>query len=259
MKNLSDIGRIFYGIAMAEMGVQTIYCQDFPYFMPPPVHPGKAGMIILTVIFGIMLTMVGVFIVFRKKARQVALLFGGLLLLVFCFWYVPYELFESPNFKLLSDWENAVKELALAGGALVIAGYFPGEDKNAPTRLLAKLVHLGAILFALPIIFFGTLHFVYAKEAGDYIPSWIPGHLFWMYFCGAALLGSGIAILSHIQSRLAATLLGAMIFTWFVILHTPKVIAAAPANRAGELSSAFLALAYCGIALVIAGTSKKSV
>jgi uncharacterized membrane protein YphA (DoxX/SURF4 family) len=257
MRNLSDIGRIFYGIAMAEMGLQTIYCQDFPYFMLPPVHPGKAGLIILTIILGIVLTLAGACIVFRKKARQVALLFGGLLLLIFCFWHVPYELIAGPDYKLVGNWENAVKELALAGGALVIAGCFQGEDKNASTRLSEKLVRPGAILFALPIIFFGILHFVYAKEAGGYIPSWIPGHLFWMYFCGAALLGSGIAILSRIQARLAATLLGIMIFTWFVILHTPKVIAAPPADRTGELSSAFLALAYCGIAFVIAGMSKK--
>lgn len=257
MRNLSDIGSIFYGIAMVEMGLQTIFCQDLPYFMLPPVHPGKTSLIILTLILGIVLTLAGVCIVFRKKARQVALLFGGLLLLIFCFWHVPYELIASPNYKLLGDWENAVKELALAGGALVIAGCFPKDDENSLTRLLGKQARLGAILFALPIIFFGILHFVYAKEAGGYIPSWIPGHLFWMYFCGAALLGSGIAILSRIRARLAATLLGAMIFTWFVILHTPKVIAAAPADRTGELSSAFLALAYCGIAFVIAGASKK--
>jgi hypothetical protein len=48
-----------------------------------------------------------------------------------------------------------------------------------------------------------------------------------------------------------------MIFTWFIILHVPKVIAAPFADRAGEITSAFLALAYSGIAFVIAGAAKK--
>ena len=57
----------------------------------------------------------------------------------------------------------------------------------------------------------------------------------------------------RIKTGLAAALLGGMIFIWFIILHIPKVIAAPAADMGGELTSAFLALAYCGIAFVIAG------
>jgi hypothetical protein len=89
------------------------------------------------------------------------------------------------------------------------------------------------------------------------VPSWIPNHIFWIYFAGAALLGSGIAIILKIRTGLIAALLGMMIFIWFIILHIPKVIAAPVADRADEITSAFLALAYCGIAFVIAGAAKK--
>jgi len=37
------------------------------------------------------------------------------------------------------------------------------------------------------------------KEAADYVPSWIPNHLFWIYFAGIALIGSGIAIILKIK------------------------------------------------------------
>jgi uncharacterized membrane protein len=112
-------------------------------------------------------------------------------------------------------------------------------------------------MYGLMIIGFSALHFVYAKEASDYIPSWIPWHLFWMYFCGAALLGSGISIVFKIRADLFATLLGLMIFIWFVSLHIPKMFTAAPADRAGEITSAFLALAYSGTAFMIEGRVKK--
>ena len=158
---------------------------------------------------------------------------------------------------IISDWENAAKELALAGGAFVIAGCFPGKNENRLIRFLNKLVPIGAILFSLTIISFSMDHFLYAKDAADYVPSWIPFHLFWIYFCGIALLGSGIAIILKIKPGLAAALLGTMIFIWFVILHMPRVIVSPVAYIGSEVTSAFLALAYSGIAFAIAGNSKK--
>jgi len=158
----------------------------------------------------------------------------------------------------LGDWENAEKELALSGGAFVIAGCFAGKNEKTLIRFVAKLVPLGTIFFALTIISFGIDHFLYAKEAADYVPSWIPNHMFWIYFAGVSLLGSGIAIILKIRVRLFAALLGTMIFIWFIILHTPYVIASRFADTGGEVTSAFLALAYSGVAFVIAGTARKN-
>jgi len=156
------------------------------------------------------------------------------------------------------DWENAAKELALSGGAFVVANWFFKNNESTPGHFFQKLVGAGTVLYAIAIISFSIDHFLYAKEAADYVPSWIPYHLFWIYFCGIALAASGIAILLKIKMKLAAILLGAMIFTWFVILHIPYVIAAASIEeRSGEAASALLALAYSGIALVIAGSNSS--
>jgi len=38
MANLSNIGRIFYGIAIAAIGLQSIYYHDFPYILSLPDH-----------------------------------------------------------------------------------------------------------------------------------------------------------------------------------------------------------------------------
>lgn len=108
------------------------------------------------------------------------------------------------------------------------------------------------------MIGYGTLHFIVAKDAATLIPSWIPYHLFWIYFCGAALIGSGIAIITKINVRIIAALLGAMIFIWFIVLHIPRMIAAPGADRADEITSACFALAYSGIAFVISGRKIKN-
>ncbi len=258
MRNLSNIGRIFYGIAIAAMGFQTIYYSDFPYMLIPPTHLWMNDHVIFVYISGALLVLAGACIVFKKMTLPVSLLLGTVLLLVFCFYFIPYEFMATSNYMHFGAWENAIKELTLSGGAFVIAGCFSSKNENPLIRFLRRLIPLGAILFPLAIISYGINHFLYAKEAAGYIPSWVPNHMFWIYVAGIGLLGSGIAILLRIKPGLAALLLGAMIFIWVIILHIPKAIASPNDDQTGEVTSAFLALAYCGIAFVIAGAAKKA-
>jgi uncharacterized membrane protein len=246
MKSLYNLGRIFFAIVLAEMGGQMICCKSYPYML----LPGQYGLPWLAYILGIVFIAGGISLAFQLKTRQASLLLGILFLLIFVFYFIPYELLVSKNYRQIGDWENSAKELAFAGGAFAIAGYYTTKSGN---NFLAKLASAGDLLYALPIVYFGILHFLFAKEASDYIPAWIPAHLFWMYFCGVALIGGGMSIILKIKPALFASLLGIMMFIWFAILHTPRVIVAAPADRAGEITSALLALAYSGIAFVIAG------
>jgi len=259
MGNLSNIGRIFYGIAIAGTGFPTIYYKSFPYMLLPPQNFLISGPVMLTYIFGILFILVGACIVFEKKIRPVSLLFGCVLLLIFCFFYIPYEFMVNSNYRHLAEWENAEKELALAGGAFFIAGCFSEINENPLSKFWRKLMPFGAILFSIPIISFGILHLLYTKDASTLVPSWIPYPIFWTFLAGIALIGSGIAIILKIKPGLIAALLGMMIFIWFIILHIPRVIVSPSADRGDEIVSAFLALAYSGIAFVIAGTAKKMV
>src|SRR5882724_12269963 len=121
MRNLSNIGRIFYGIAIAAMGVLSIYYRDFPYMLIPPKHHWLNDHVLFIYISGALLILAGACIVSGKKAMPVSLLLGSVLLLIFCFYFIPYELMVSPNYRHFYAWENAIKELALSGGAFVIA------------------------------------------------------------------------------------------------------------------------------------------
>jgi len=257
MKNLSSVGRIFYGIGIAGMGFLTIYYKDFPYMLIPPKHSWIPGLVMLAYISGSTLILAGGCIVFEKQTRPISLLLGSVLLLIFCFYFIPYEFIASSNYMHLVDWENAEKELALAGGAFLIAGCFSKKNENHLNMFLGKLASFGAILFSITMISFGILHFLYAKDISDYVPSWVPNRLFWVYLAGTGLIGSGLAIILKIKRGLAATLLGTMIFIWFIILHVPRVIVSPAAYMGSEVTSALIALAYSGIAFVIGGSPKK--
>ena len=90
MGNLSNIGRIFYGAAMAGIGVLTIYYKDFPYMLIPPKHSWIPGLVMLVYISGALLILAGACIVFEKKTKTISLVLGSVLLLIFCFYYIPY-------------------------------------------------------------------------------------------------------------------------------------------------------------------------
>jgi len=256
MLSLSYIGRIFYGIAIAVTGLLTIYYKSFPYWLLPS-QPSVTGLVVLTYVSGGLIILVGVSIIFKIKIGLTSFLFGFVFLLIFCLLYIPYMFSASSNYMHLTEWENAEKELSMAGGAFVIAGCFSNPKANTAQKFWRRLIPFGIILFSIPIISFGILHFQLAKQVSTLVPSWIPKPVFWSYFAGAALLGSGIAIIFKIKPGLIATLLGTMIFIWFIILHIPRVAVSSPADFGDEAISAFLALAYSGTAFVIAGDANK--
>jgi uncharacterized membrane protein YphA (DoxX/SURF4 family) len=258
VKNLSNIGRIFYGIAILEMGLQGIFCKKFPYMLTPPNHFPMTILATLAYISGTLLALAGICIVLNRKIRPAALLLGFALLLIFCFYFIPYQ-FITNTYMNFGDWENAEKELALCGGAFIITGCFPGKNETPFIRFLPKLIPLGAIFFSLPIICFGIDHFIGPLDVADYTPDWVPFKLFWAYFCGAALIGSGIAIIFKIKLKIIAALLGVMIFCWFTMLHIPRVIVSPAKYLGSEITSSVIALAYSGIAFVIAGAAKNSI
>jgi uncharacterized membrane protein len=211
------------------------------------------GHIVVTVVCGAIMTFVGICIVLKKIIRPVSLLFGCILFLIFCLDWLPYQFIVTPNYKKMLEWDNPMKELALASGAFVIAGCFSEKNKNRVNRFREKLILFGSVLFAIPILTFGILHFMYAKDVSTLVPAWVPYPVFWTYLAGIGLAGSGIAIITKIKTGLITTLSGTMILIWFIILHMPRVVAASFSDTGGEVTSAFLALAYSGIAFLIAG------
>ena len=101
MGNLSAVGRKFYGIAIVGMGFLTIYYADFPYMLIPPKHTWIPGLAMVSYIFGAILLLAGACIVFEKKIRTISLLLAGVLLLIFCIYFIPYQLIVSSKLHAL--------------------------------------------------------------------------------------------------------------------------------------------------------------
>jgi uncharacterized membrane protein YphA (DoxX/SURF4 family) len=257
MEKIEMMGRIFYGVAIAATGFQQFFFKEFFHILFPPLPFQIPGLYYFSHIVAAFLFVAGIGIAFNIRVRFFAFSLACIFLFFFIFCYIPFELFISPYNPIhLGLWINPLKEFAYAGGALAIAHGVP-PDLSQPGKskfiwFLDKLAPYGPIPFAITMTGFGVSHFYYTETVQNMVPSWIPSHLFWTYFAGIALIGAGIAIILNIYIRLIGNLLGIMIFLWFIFLHIPGALSSPLSDNGNEVTSAFSALAFSGIAFVVA-------
>lgn len=120
------------------------------------------------------------------------------------------------------------------------------------------LVPIGRLFFAIALLGLGTEHFVFRAFVTGRAPEWpasIPGGTVWAYASGAAIIVAGTAIIAGKKPRVAAILVGVLIFLWAVLRHIP--VAATDTFLAPTWTRAGKALTLFGGAFVIAGTFPK--
>lgn len=110
----------------------------------------------------------------------------------------------------------------LAGVVFLLAGFI--AIRRRLSFNLADISVLARVFVPVPLAVFGAEHFASATAMKNMVPSWMPGHLFWIYFVGCALFAASISILTMKYVRLSASLLGLMLFLFVVLLHVPNVM-----------------------------------
>jgi uncharacterized membrane protein len=142
-----------------------------------------------------------------------------------------------------------------AGAAILLIGLFAARKEVSLARGKEKILILGRVFFAAPMAVFAAQHFTTAKFVSQLVPRWIPGHVFWTYFVGTALIAAALSIVLKKQARWAATLLGVMLILFVLLLHIPHIMA-----RPGDVliwALAFRDLAFSGGALAFAATQTE--
>jgi uncharacterized membrane protein len=84
---------------------------------------------------------------------------------------------------------------------------------------------VGRILFAVPFLVFGILHFLQGGAMAGVVPSWMPGSVIWVYLTGAANLVAGISIAADRYVRVVAIALVGMLVSFVLTVHLPGVLA----------------------------------
>jgi uncharacterized membrane protein len=113
----------------------------------------------------------------------------------------------------------------LAGIAILAMGVYTGGKEVLRAQGIDKILTLGPLFFALPMAVFAAQHFTEAKAVATLVPSWIPGHLFWTYFVGTALVAASASMVVRKHARLAAILLAVLLILFVLLLHVPSIMA----------------------------------
>jgi hypothetical protein len=251
MQNLLATGRLLFALAMASFGVHfLIYATGATGTAPGP--PWTASRPLWAYCWGVGLILAALSIVTKQRAGWAASLLGIALLLQAVLVYLPRL---AANLHNPAPWTSGFEMLALCGGAMVLAGtaedeiFHSNSERGGPGRTTL----LGQYLYAIPLVVFGTQHFLYGRFIATLIPAWIPGHLLWAYFVGVAFVATALAIIFRTAAALATAMLGLMFFLWVVLLHLPRVVTSP--HNGNEWTSAIVALAMSGSAYAISGSA----
>ncbi len=246
-KNLRIYGRIFYGIAIAGVGILHFF------------YPGFRGMLTLVqtenilVIypFAIYFIVSGLMITFDKRPRLVSTILAYVLLLFIIVGHLPTQFGRIKDTEL-GAWTNTLKMSAFVGGALLIA--FANQSETIRNNFIARLSNLGRYgkyFFCIMLFVFGIDHFYYVDFVSGLVPKWIPFPVFWSWFTGICLLGAAITIPLNVKVKLVSQLLAIMLFIWLVTIHLVLAINYPEWNNGENLTACCQCLAFTGISLTI--------
>ncbi len=242
MDRIISPGRIFIAISLVVFGIQHFLYANFVATLVPAWMPGR---LFWAYFVGVAFVAAAIGAVVPKMTRPAGILLGILFFLFVVTLHIPRIAAHSRDGN---EWTSGFVALSMCGGSWILASVSPLEERETGDPFL----RLGRYFFALAIVAFGIQHFVNEKLTVRVGPPWFPGRPLWAYLTGTVLVVTGVAIFLEQKMRLAATLLGTILFLYFLFLHIPRILLNLHDPR--PWTSGFEILALCGGALVLAST-----
>jgi uncharacterized membrane protein len=247
LDKIVPFGPLFYALPMGVFATQHFTNTKLVASIVPswiPLHTFWVYLVGAAIIAAALSILVEIY------ARLAATLLGCMFLLFVVLMHIPNIVVAH---GALLFWIIALRDLAFSGGAFALAAT---QSKGTPSDGVPALATLCRFFVGIPAIVFGVDHFLHPTLAPGIpmeaiTPAWVPGHLFWAYLTGAALIACGACIVRNKNARLAATCLGAVTLLLGVFVYLPMIVAN-PSDIDSGLNNFVDILALTGTAMVLA-------
>ncbi len=145
----------------------------------------------------------GIGLLWRRTAAVAARVLFVSLMVWLLVLRLPNLFFQTP--VVLVAWSFGSTAVMVAA-AWVLYVWFATDRDRQRFGLVAddRGVRIARALYGLSLIPFGLAHFMYVDATTVLIPSWLPWHVAWAYFTGAAFIAAGLAVTVGVFARLAA-------------------------------------------------------
>ena len=224
-------GHLAFAAAMIFIGVLGLMHRDFaPLWEPVPESvPARPALVYLS---GLVALAGGVGLLAARFAAAAS----RLLFVWFLFWLLVLRLPRVVLAFAVDSWWAACQTAAMLGAAWILFTWFAGERDRGRFRFAAgeRSLPVARALYGFALIPFGIAHFLYLEATAPLVPAWLPAHVFWAYFTGAAFIAAGVAILAGVWARLAATLSVVQMGLFTVLIWIPIVAKGPSESQWGE-------------------------
>lgn len=250
---ISSVGHAVFAAILIALGIQGLIQGDFTAVWAPVPKglPAREG---LAYFCAFVFFAFGIRLLWPRAAASGA----RLLLVTLLVWMVVFRvppIFRAPASIL--PWDGCAETAVIVAGAWVSYAWFAADwdRKHLGFATGDNGVRIARVLYGLAMIPFGLAHFAFVKETAALVPGWMPWHVAWVVFTGAAFLVAGVAVLTRVLARLAVALSAAQIGAFTLLVWVP--IVAGGAKDAFQWSEFAISSALTAAAWVVADSYRR--